>query len=317
MKRLKAIIIVIVISVVCVGGLYIYDRLGNFEANIWTKDIAFTENDYVKLMTPNDSYKILQITDLHLALIFTPNNNKTFDMLNNMIDTEKPDLVIVTGDLTIGLFNRAMLRNFADFMEEKEQYWMYVLGNHDFQFGSGAYRYLSVLADYKYCLFDVGYTNLGYGNNFAVLYANNEAIHTLTLIDTSKYRTNTEQAEWYKWGMYNLKELYGDLDNMIFMHIPLNVVKENVKDVEEKINALKAEPLLYDYILELGQTKYIANGHDHMNSYAVEIDGVKFINCLSTGFSGYGRKDIPRGAIVYNFYKDRVDYFFKTQYDYV
>ena len=198
MKRLKAIIIVIVISVVCVGGLYIYDRLGNFEANIWTKDIAFTENDYVKLMTPNDSYKILQITDLHLALIFTPNNNKTFDMLNNMIDTEKPDLVIVTGDLTIGLFNRAMLRNFADFMEEKEQYWMYVLGNHDFQFGSGAYRYLSVLADYKYCLFDVGYTNLGYGNNFAVLYANNEAIHTLTLIDTSKYRTNTEQAEWYK-----------------------------------------------------------------------------------------------------------------------
>ena len=317
MYKAKVFFLIIIIVMASIGGLYMYDRIGKFEAHIWDQSTIFSEDDYIQLKSDRDSYKIMQITDLHFALIFSANNAKTYRMLDTMISQESPDLVVVTGDLTIGLFNRTMLRNFASFMEKKHQYWMYVLGNHDYEYGSGAYRYLSVLEEYDYCLFDVGYTNLGYGNCSAVIFNNNnEAIHTLTLLDTSRYETTEAQAKWYKWSIQNLNSVYGAIDNTIFLHIPLNIVKEQELSINENINSLKREPLLYDYIKELGQTKYIAFGHDHLNSYMIDIQGTKYINCPATGFSGYGRVDIAKGVMIYNISKDVVDISFKTQYDY-
>lgn len=317
MIKFKITILILIIIVASVSGLYIYDRQGKFEANIWSSDKSFNETDYFTLNATNDSYKIVQITDLHLAKIFGLSNNKTLDFVETIIDTEKPDLVAVTGDLTLGLFNRTMLRTFADFMDKKEQLWVYILGNHDFQWGSGAYRYLSVLKDYKYCLFDVGYTNLGFGNKFAIIKdKDNNPIHTLTFLDTSSYKTTREQAEWYKWGINNLNNSFGELNNTLFMHIPMQVVREHIENVNERINPLKQEPYLYEYIKELNQTKIIASGHDHLNDYRVNIDGIEFVSCPSVTFGGYFRKDCARAVYIYNIYADRVDISHKTQYDY-
>ena len=317
MKKFKIAILILIIIVASVGGLYIYDRQGKFEANIWSSDKVFSETDYFTLKSTSDSYKMVQMTDLHLAKIFGSNNNKTLNFVEKIIDTEKPNLVVVTGDLTLGLFNRSMLRSFADFMDKKRQLWAYVLGNHDFEWGSGAYRYLSVLRDYEYCLFDVGYTNIGFGNKFAIIKDKDDnPIHTLTFLDTSEYKTTKQQADWYKWGIKGLNTSFGTLDNTLFMHIPMQVVREHMKDVSESISPLKQEPYLYEYIKELNQTKIIASGHDHLNDYRVNINGIEFVSCPSMTFGGYFRKDCARAVYIYDIYADRVDISHKTQYDY-
>lgn len=90
-----------------------------------------------KLNVKSDgSFRILQITDLHLVSGKSTINQKdreTMHWLSDAIELSKPDLIEFTGDLAGGGVegrNNAV-REVADLLEDKKIYWTYVFGNHD------------------------------------------------------------------------------------------------------------------------------------------------------------------------------------------
>ena len=319
MKRKLFIVFLCLIVVLC--SLYLYDRSGRFYDDIWTSaDEYVLEDEVIQLQASDEGkYKIMQITDLHFCALFLRNNALTYKFLDRALEYEKPDLVMLTGDMAISLFNRTYLRIFADFMEERGQYWSYTLGNHDYQFGSGVFRMLKVLNNYKYCLMKIGPTNIGgYGNFFMTVNKGDDILHSISIIDTSRYYVTKEQVEFYNWNIENIRNKNGEkVNNLIFMHIPLKVVS-TVNPVlrNETVSHLKEENGLYEAIKNGGVTKYIFNGHDHTNSFSMFDSGVTFVSVPSTGFSGYGKYNIPRGFAIIEINNEVINFRISTQYDY-
>lgn len=313
MKKIEKKLIVFLCVIILICSVYLYDRMGVFTEDIWSSAEEYLiEEEVIELQTSSEGkYKIMQITDLHFSALFLKGNSLTYKFLDAALKNEKPDLVMLTGDMAISLLNRTYLRIFADFMEERQQYWSYTLGNHDYQIGSGVYRLLKILNNYDYCLMKIGPTNIGgYANYFMTINNGDEILHSIAVIDTSRYFVTEKQVEFYNWNIENIKNKNGDkVNNLIFMHIPLEIVsKANPVLINESVDHLKSDGGLYNAIIQGDVTKYVFNGHDHTNNHSTFDNGVTFISVPSTGFSGYGKYNVPRGFAIIEINNEQVNY---------
>ena len=103
--------------------------------------ITYNEENGVYTITSNeDDFKILQLTDIHLggSVLSYDKDKKALKAVYELIDYTKPDLVVVTGDLTfpMGIFsfsfnNTAPVQQFAAFMRNTGVPWAFTYGNHD------------------------------------------------------------------------------------------------------------------------------------------------------------------------------------------
>lgn len=170
-------------------------------------------------------FKVLQITDVHVGGGFLSfgKDRKALRAVANMISYEKPDLVMVTGDVSFpvpyisGSFNnKKTVDIFASLMEQLGVYWTVSFGNHDAE----AYNYFNRAKvsefyqneKYEYCLFKNGPTDIkGYGNQILNI-KNSSGIITQTLfaIDSNAYlpddplglkwhydNVGQDQIDWY------------------------------------------------------------------------------------------------------------------------
>ena len=103
--------------------------------------ISYDEETGVYIIKNNkDDFKILQLTDIHLGggVLSYDKDLKALKAAYKLIDYTKPDLVVVTGDLTypLGLSsfsfnNTAPVQQFAAFMRNTGVPWVFTYGNHD------------------------------------------------------------------------------------------------------------------------------------------------------------------------------------------
>ncbi len=207
-------------------------------------------NGYWTFTTDND-FKVLQLTDVHIGGGWM-SAKKDFMALNAvaaMITAEKPDLVMVTGDVAYpvpfqsGTFNnKSGAKIFAALMEQLGVYWTVCFGNHDTE----AYSYYSreKISDYyensgfKYCLFQNGPDDIdGCGNQ--IINVKNSAgkiTQSLFVFDSHSYtggdyfgifwkydNIKDSQVQWYKQNVKALSEQNGGetVKSTAFMHIPL------------------------------------------------------------------------------------------------
>ena len=196
--------------------------------------------------TTDRELKIMHLTDVHLGGGWIPKKNDTLAMnaIAQMVRVEKPDLVIITGDIAYpvpyqsGAFNNLPPhQTFATLMESLGVYWTVTFGNHDSEFYSTYTReeisefYSN--PDFKYCLYQEGSENI-YGCGNSVINVKNsqgiitQSIFTLdsnaytggTLIETLAWEYDNiheDQIAWYKSVVeknneYN-KNLIATLDN--------------------------------------------------------------------------------------------------------
>ena len=126
------------------------------------------ENGYWTFTTDRD-LKIMQLTDIHLGggWLSLKKDSQAINAVATMIQAEKPDLVIITGDMAFPVFfkaatfnNKLPAKEIAALMEHLGVYWTVAFGNHDTE----AYSYYSreQISDFygnsgfKYCLFQKG-----------------------------------------------------------------------------------------------------------------------------------------------------------------
>lgn len=150
----------------------------------------------------DDGIKVLQLTDVHIGggWMSTKKDSMAINAVAAMITAEKPDFVIVTGDVAYpvpfqaGTFNnKSGAKVFAETMEALGVYWTLSFGNHDTE----AYSYYSreeitefySSGDYPHCLLQSGSELAdGSGNQvFNVVNSDSVVTRSFIVLDSHSY----------------------------------------------------------------------------------------------------------------------------------
>jgi hypothetical protein len=214
------------------------------------------ENGYWTFTTDED-FKVVQFSDVHIGAGWMCHGKdlKALNAVAAMVTAEKPDLVIVTGDIAYPIpvqagtsDNLTEAKLFATLMENLGVYWTVAFGNHDTEAYSKYDR--AQIADFyensgfKYCLFKSGPDDIdGYGNNVInIKNSKGEITQSIFTFDSHAYLNHDilgfgynydnireSQVEWYrecveKFTAYNRS--VSNMENPVpkstaFFHIPL------------------------------------------------------------------------------------------------
>lgn len=265
--------------------------------------------------TTKREFKVLQLTDVHIGggWMSLKKDAMALNAVAAMVTAEKPDLVIVTGDIgypvpfQAGTFNnKASAKIFAALMEQLGVYWTLTFGNHDTE----AYSYFD-RADmakfyendkYEYCLFLTGPEDVdGYGNQIInVKDPSGEITQSLYLFDSHSYtdgdyfgifwkydNIHPNQIAWYKENveMYNaenqkIRPGASTVRSAAFFHIPLREFKEAWEEYVD--NGFKDTDMVkYEFGTagETGKVVYCGMGEDELFETFLELGSTQGVFC--------------------------------------
>ncbi len=193
--------------------------------------------------------KVLDFTDVHFGGGWMSFNKDrmAINAVAAMVTAEKPDLVVVTGDISYpvpfqsGTFNnKTSATMLITLLEQLQVPWTVTFGNHDTE----AYSYYSrekVSAFYadeslEYCLFSTGPEDIdGYGNH-VIHVKNTQGLITqeLVFMDSHSYtdgdifgifwkydNIKQSQVDWYEEKIKTAQKNNPDVKSLLFFHIPL------------------------------------------------------------------------------------------------
>lgn len=247
----------------------------------------------------DDEIKVLQLTDVHIGggYMSVSKDSMALNAVAAMVTAEKPDLVIVTGDISYPVpFQAGTLNNkssatlFADLMESLGVYWTACYGNHDTELYSYYDRdqltevYSS--GDYPHCLLQAGPEGVDGSGNQVINIVNSDNVITRTLIlfDSHSYvdgdffgiawkydNIHDNQIEWYR---ETIKELSKQNEETI-----AKLDAEKARQYEE-LKTVKSSAFMHIPLTEYRDAwnEYVDNGYN-------DTENVKY-NYGTVGESG-------------------------------
>ncbi len=259
---LKILLVVLLIIGILCGICAIITMIGiKSNKNFISESISTVE--YEEQLTPeldsegnytfvtDKEFNVMQLTDIHIGGGFMSirKDNMAINAVAAMVTEEKPDLVIVTGDISYpvpvqaGTFNnKTGAELFAQLMEQLGVYWAPAFGNHDTE----AYSFFSRediakvynnKEKYPHCLFQSGDENIDGVGNYVINVKQSDGTisQNLYMFDSHSYTDNDyfglmwkydcikeSQINWYK----NQVEKFTEENNgntpksLAFFHIP-------------------------------------------------------------------------------------------------
>ncbi|WP_276353118.1 metallophosphoesterase family protein [Cohnella caldifontis] len=266
------------------------------------------------------TFTIVQFTDLHWQN-GEPEDLRTRELMERVLEAERPDFVVFTGDLIYGggcADPRESLRAAAAPAAESGLPWAAVLGNHDGEGAVSRPELMKTLAELPGNANGPGAEGVdGVGN--AVLCVEDTAgtaAAALYFLDTGSYSPVPEiggydwirrsQIDWFLAQSRTLNERNGGrpLPSLVFFHIPLPEYEQVWKSQtcygrrQEIPGYPRVNSGFFSAMLEAGGVMGTFCGHDHLNDYWGELGGIRLGYGRATGYHTYGRKTFPRGARV-------------------
>ena len=277
---------------------------------------------------------ILNLADIQLKddLIFEEEGEKSEEMIAELIEKTEPDLITLTGDNAWGTVAYIRL------IEQVDSYgipWAPIMGNHDGQCCISEFWAAYLLYKADNCLFEFGPENMGYGNYIINITENGKIIHTLFMVDThngaefiledgstiSGYdHLWDNQIEWYKWAINGISEIEGrTVESSVFMHIPVCEYNEAWAKAYgssetgtissalapyamgisgESVSSSPVNNGFFDVCKELGSTKNMFAGHDHVNNFQIYHEGIRLNYVLKTGYGAYYTEGLTGGTVI-------------------
>ncbi len=312
----------ITFSLVVLWGTESIFELINTVQSVETRplEIGIDENDgyyYIKNDNDEEPIKILQLTDIHLTCsIMTLWQDKlAVEAVIQIVNNTKPDLIILTGDLIYPsvycLNNDLQSKALGTLFESFEIPWALVYGNHDAEnFATLSKTQLSnYFSSLEFCMFQRGPENItGQGNYIIKLLDEaGELTNALVLMDSNaalgiaRYdKIHDDQVEWYKTEIAKMRNSLNEIvPSYLFIHIPLNEYDDAWKLYESgstevtyffgikewwRVAAPHERGKMFKAILEMGSTKAVFCGHDHLNTFSISYKAIRLTYGMSIDY---------------------------------
>lgn len=264
-------------------------------------------------------FKILQLTDTHY-ISGDPLSARALDNVNKVLDAEKPDLVIHTGDAIFGSPAEASMRDILEPISRRKIPFAVTFGNHDDEFDKTRKELYDIVKSIPHSLISTTESIFGVTNYMLTLGpAGSDATdRVLYLFDSNAYTTidgmegydhiRIDQIEWYR--QQSLKFTAGNggkpLPSLAFFHIPLPEHKEAARDDAAILTGTRGEVVcspdvnsgLFVSMKEMGDIQATFHGHDHNNDYAVYWNKIFLIYGRFSGCDTVYNDLKPNGARV-------------------
>ena len=252
------------------------------------------ENDYWYFTTDGD-FKVMHLTDIHIGggWMSYGKDLKALNAVATMITKEKPDLVIVTGDIAYPVFFQAGTFNnytgakaFANLMESLGVYWTVTFGNHDAE----AYSYFKrdkvagfyIDESYKYCLFSEGPQEVDGNCNHVIEVKNSKGIITqaMVMIDSQAYVDDKI--------ITSIKGTYDNIhDNQVeWYEAEIKRMNAENKAIDKKADTVKTQAFFHIPLVEMGDAWKEFQDNDFKDT-----DNIKYID----GIIGEGGRRVYSG----------------------
>ena len=274
---------------------------------------AFAQNT---LRFKKGLFKIVQITDLHYKLGVKA-SEQGLACVREMVETEKPDLVVVTGDIIYSAPADSTLSVVLKTFAQLGMPFCMTFGNHDYDFKTPAVALYNQMQKTPNCVMPVLQgKNTDY--SLPILSSNGKrTAAVLYCIDTHNKPAiggiggyqwiSHNQITWYRQRSMVYKQKNGGrpVPSLAFLHIPLpefNYATDNTQcpmygSRLEKAYSPSLNSGMFASIKEMGDIMGVFCGHDHDNDYAVSYFNVLLAHGrFSGGNTEYNH--LKRGARV-------------------
>lgn len=243
----------------------------------------------------NKKFKIVQFTDLHVQYQ-EPKSAITFERINQVIRDEKPDLIILTGDIIYGKPALDNMRNVLKAVAGHDIPFAILFGNHDDEFGASREELIKISHEFPNSLTGEEPNISGVGNYILKVKSNtrNKDEALLYCIDSHAYSKiegvkgygfiNFDQINWYlqKSAEFTQANNGKPLPALAFFHIPLPEYAEAASLEAAQMYGIRREkscpPVLnsgmFTAMKQAGDVMATFVGHDHNNDYAVSWHGI-------------------------------------------
>ena len=250
-------------------------------------------------------FKIVQFTDTHV-IYGDSRADVALERMNEVLDAEKPDFVIYTGDLIFGRPGKESLIKAIEPVVSRGIPFGVTWGNHDDEQGLSRKELYDLIKDIPNNLTSTVEGITGVTNYVLTLKdrAGKDAC-ALYMFDSNAYSTLEgikgygwiahDQIGWYKEQSKKLTEANGGtpLPALSFFHIPFPEFSEAVSadgvfmigSRKEKVASAKINSGLAVAMLEAKDVMAVSVGHDHVNDYMVEWNGLMLCYGRYTGGS--------------------------------
>lgn len=274
--------------------------------------------DYVFELQYHDGFKIMQLADIQAANVAACNT--AFIEITKLVEKEKPDLIILTGDNVEVPQSVDVVDAFVANMEQYNVPWAPVFGNHDAEGNVTKDTMADKFIAAENCIFYKGDEGVdGVGNYVINLKAAKRKIaYSLFLIDSNMYDGNggydsihENQIEWYKdaVGVITKQNRGKIVPSLAFFHIPLPEMKDARISFDngessgfgvfrDVISPGSVNTGLFNVAKELGSTKAFVCGHEHTNNCDILYQGIHMIYGLKSSRFSYYDEDMLGATII-------------------
>jgi len=255
-------------------------------------------------------FAVMQITDLH----YTGNDWMSGQVpatLTRLIEQEKPDLIVLTGDIIYRRPGAAFMREICAAIAAMGVPYAVTLGNHDAEQGISQDELHALLRTLPGCV-NGRYCEAGSKDFVIPVLANDGSREEarIYVMDSNDYNADDHsykgfepgQVAWYREqcaaaAVRNDRKVMG----LLFCHVPLNEYAEAYRTGFVSGNRLEHEcpprdnSGMFRALADGGEVIGIFAGHDHSNDYIAQKEGIAL--CYGRYSGGYGEyQDLVSGV---------------------
>ena len=270
--------------------------------------LIFTSVNAQKLNFNKDgSFKIVQFTDVH----YVHGNSKSDTALlaiQRVLDAEKPDMVIFTGDIVTGKPAKTGWDALTKLVIDRKIPFAVTLGNHDDENGTTRLELEKIITSYPYnCNYSTSGQLNGVMNNVIPVYGSEKDMQVKSLIycfDSGAYSTindvpgygwiTTDIIDWYKKQSlhFTVQNNFQPLPALAYFHIPLPEYRLAFNDESNKRVGVRKEDEcpsdlnsgMFLAMKEMRDVMATFVGHEHVNDYIVNYYDIALTYGQFTGW---------------------------------
>lgn len=273
---------------------------------------------------PDGKFKIIQFADTHY-ISGDSRSERSMKNVVEMLEKEKPDFVIFTGDVIFGSPAETSAREMLQPLVDRGIPFAVALGNHDSDFElsrTEIYKVFRSIPGNVNTADDLGLH--GCSNDILTLAGEDGVDRVFYLFDSGNRENlagvsswgyvHSDQIDWYKRASRYFAANNSDkpVPSIAFQHIPVPEYNQAMRDKGDKARFMTgnlgeepASPIFnsgqYLAMREMGDVQAMVTGHDHNNDFVLMWQGFFFIYGRYSGCDTVYNDLYPSGARVFEF----------------